>query len=291
MRQRMMQRYRSQMQEVGRAREPIQMRRIYDIAEQAMERATFGRQITDENAAKAIAAAQDKIMDWSKLDPALYHTAEGVDALKRSVGAIIDSIPMEQRNARAAVQGIYDQIRSEISAQAPVYSEAMKDYSQAAELITEIERTLSLNPKASLDTQLRKLQSVMRDNVQTNYGQRTRLADQLQASGGVPFRAGLAGQALAPYAPRGAARFGMGPLTLQQAASGNLPAAATMAAGSSPRLVGETAYRAGQVAGAGQDILSGASAAGQRIPPGLLDMITDPLTRNILFQAGRAQGL
>ena len=291
MRQRMMQRYRSQMQEVGKAREPIQMRRIYDIAEQAMERATFGRQITDENAAKAIAAAQDKIMDWAKLDPALYHTAEGVDALKRSVGAIIDSIPMEQRNARAAVQGIYDQIRSEISAQAPVYSEAMKDYSQAAELITEIERTLSLNPKASLDTQLRKLQSVMRDNVQTNYGQRTRLADQLQASGGVPFRAGLAGQALAPYAPRGAARFGMGPLTLQQAASGNLPAAATMAAGSSPRLVGETAYRAGQVAGAGQDILSGASAAGQRIPPGLLDMITDPLTRNILFQAGRAQGL
>lgn len=291
MRQRMMQRYRAQMQEVGKAREPIQMRRIYDIAEQAMERATFGRQITDENAARAIASAQDKIMEWAQLDPAVYHTAEGVDALKRSVGAIIDNIPMEQRNARAAVQGIYDQIRSEISTQAPVYAEAMKDYSQAAELITEIERTLSLNPKASLDTQLRKLQSVMRDNVQTNYGQRTRLADELQTSGGVPFRAGLAGQALAPYAPRGAARFGMGPLTLQQAASGNIPVAATMAGGSSPRLVGETAYRAGQVAGVGQDIAGGARAAGQQIPPGLLNMITDPLTRSILFQAGRAQGL
>lgn len=291
MRQRMMQRYRAQMQQVGKAREPIQMRRIYDIAEQAMERATFGRQITDENAAKAIAAAQDKIIEWAQLDPAVYHTAEGVDALKRSVGAIIDNIPMEQRNARAAVQGIYDQIKTEISSQAPIYADAMKDYSQAAELITEIERTLSLNPKATLDTQLRKLQSVMRDNVQTNYGQRTRLAEQLQESGGVPFRAGLAGQALAPYAPRGAARFGMGPLTLQQAASGNIPVAATMAAGSSPRLIGETAYRAGQVAGVGRDIASGARAAGQQIPPGLLNMITDPLTRSILFQAGRAQGL
>jgi hypothetical protein len=291
MRRSMMQRYRSQMQEVGKAQEPIRMRPIYDIAEAAMERATFGREITDANAARAIAAVQDKVMQWAKLDPAIYHTAEGIDALKRSVGAIIDNIPMEQRNARAAVQSIYDQIRSEISAQAPIYSDAMKDYSQAAELITEIERTLSLNPKATVDTQLRKLQSVMRDNVQTNYGQRTRLAEQLEMSGGVPFRAGLAGQALQPYAPRGAARFGVGPLTLQQAASGNIPVAATMAAGSSPRLVGETAYRAGQVAGIGQDIAGGARSAGQQIPLGLLNMITDPLTRSILFQAGRAQGL
>ena len=64
-----------------------------------------------------------------------------------------------------------------------------------------------------------------------------------------------------------------------------------MAGGSSPRLVGETAYRAGQVAGVGGDIVGGARAAGQQIPPGILDLITDPLTRSILFQAGRAQGL
>jgi hypothetical protein len=291
MRQRMTQRYRGQMQEVGKANEPIQMNRMMEIARQAMDRATYGDQIIDQNAAKAIAAAQEKITQWARLDPALYHTAEGVDALKRSVGSIIDSIPLEQRNARAAVQGIYDQIRAEISSQAPIYAEAMKDYSQASELIKEIERTLSLNSKASVDTQLRKLQSVMRDNVQTNYGQRASLTEQLQASGGVPFRAGLAGQSLAPIAPRGAARFGMGPLTVQQAASGNLPTAAAMAAGSSPRLAGEAAYLTGQAAGAGQRIAAPLKTAGQQVPPGILDMITDPLVRSILFQAGRAQGL
>ena len=42
-----------------------------------------------KDVASAIAKAQDRIMDWAKLDPAIYHTAEGIDALKRSVGAII----------------------------------------------------------------------------------------------------------------------------------------------------------------------------------------------------------
>ena len=291
MRNAMSQRYRAQMDEVGKAQEPIKMRAIYDIAENAMQRATFGREVIDTTAATAIAKAQDRIMDWAKLDPALYHTAEGIDALKRSIGAIIDTIPVEQRNARAAVQGIYDQVKTEISKQAPIYSEAMKDYSQAAELITEIERTLSLNPKASVDTQLRKLQSVMRDNVQTNYGQRVALTEKLEQAGGTPFMAGLAGQALSPYAPRGAARFGMGPLTVQQLASGNVPAAVTMAGASSPRLMGEAAYKAGQAVGAGQKAAAPLRAAGKQIPQGLLERITDPILRNILFQAGRAQGL
>lgn len=48
----------------------------------------------------------------------------------------------------------------------------MKNYENASNLIREIEKTLSLNPKASIDTALRKLQSVMRDNVNTNYGKR-----------------------------------------------------------------------------------------------------------------------
>lgn len=291
MRNTMSQRYRVQMDEVGKAQEPIKMRPIYDIAENAMNRATFGREVIDTTAAAAIAKAQDRIMDWAKLDPAKYHTAEGIDALKRSVGAIIDTIPVEQRNARAAVQGIYDQIKTEIKAQAPIYADAMKDYSQAAELITEIERTLSLNPRASVDTQLRKLQSVMRNNVQTNYGQRAALTEQLQQAGGTPFMAGLAGQALSPYAAVGAARFGMGPLTIQQLASGNLPVAAAMAGAASPRLAGETALKAGQAAGASKRALAPLRAAGQQIPQGLLERITDPLLRNILFQAGRAQGL
>lgn len=291
MRNTMSQRYRAQMDEVGKAQEPIKMRAIYDIAENAMDRATFGREVVDAAAASAIAKAQDRIMDWAKLDPAIYHTAEGIDALKRSVGAIIDTIPVEQRNARAAVQGIYDQIKAEVTAQAPIYAEAMKDYSQASELITEIERTLSLNPRASVDTQVRKLQSVMRDNVQTNYGQRVALTEKLEQAGGTPFMAGLAGQALSPYAPRGAARFGMGPLTVQQLASGNLPVAAAMAGAASPRLAGEAALKAGQVSGAAQRAVAPLRAAGQQLPQGLLERITDPLLRNILFQTGRAQGL
>jgi len=63
----------------------------------------------------------------------------------------------------------------------------MREYSVASEQIREIERALSLGKGASVDTAMRKLQSLMRNNVQTNYGSRTKLAQQLETAGGQEF--------------------------------------------------------------------------------------------------------
>jgi hypothetical protein len=62
-----------------------------------------------------------------------------------------------------------------VAQQAPDYAVAMDNYSKSADLLREMERALSLGNKASADTALRKLTSLMRNNVNTNYGERLRL--------------------------------------------------------------------------------------------------------------------
>jgi hypothetical protein len=126
----------------------------------------------------------------------------------------------------------------------------MKNYTEASEQIKEIERALSLGKTASADTAMRKLQSLMRNNVNTNYGQRLELAKQLETMGGNELMPALAGQALNQFTPRGLQR-GASPATayLAYGAGGPIGAAVDLAA-SSPRLVGEAAYKYGQMVNA-----------------------------------------
>ena len=73
----------------------------------------------------------------------------------------------------------YHSVKNTIAEQAPVYNKVMKDYTESSDLIKEIERTLSLDKKASISASLNKLQSLMRNNVNTNYGYRQQIADEL----------------------------------------------------------------------------------------------------------------
>jgi hypothetical protein len=97
---------------------------------------------------------------------------------------------------------------------------------------------------------MRKLQSLMRNNVTTNYGQRANLANEMIAAGGQDFMPALAGQALNDFMPRGIQRAGVGTGGAGLAMTGNIPAAAGLAAMSSPRLMGETFYGLGKASGA-----------------------------------------
>ena len=98
----------------------------------------------------------------------------------------------------------------------------MKDYSQGMDTISEIKRSLSLGEKASVDTGMRKLQSLMRNNVSTNYGNRLDLARALEAQGGQEIMPALAGQSLSSVAPRGLAGLGPVATTVGSLSSGNL---------------------------------------------------------------------
>ena len=96
---------------------------------------------------------------------------------------------------------------------------------------------------------MRKLQSLMRNNVQTNYGNRLDLARKLEGEGGVSLLPALAGQALNSWEPRSlAGRLGGG-ATLGVAAFAQNPWALAALPAQSPKAMGGLAYGGGRVAG------------------------------------------
>jgi hypothetical protein len=274
------QEYRSGMADIKRDKSQLGFDGIEEATQKAIARTRFNEKVIDETAAQKVADVQKEIADWKNSDPATYHTPEGMDALKRRIGSILDTInPQEQKNAFASVNSIYKSIGQEISKQAPVYSNTMRDYAKASDEIREIERTLSIGNKSSVDTAMRKLQSLMRDNVNTNYGQRVKMAKELEQKGGNLMMPGIAGQALQSKVPRGLSQISAGGLVPYLGLSGQLPQAATVAATSSPRLMGEAAYLTG-LAG------RGASAVAGQVP-----FAVNPELYNLLYQSGQLKGL
>lgn len=192
-----------------------------------------------------------RIKQWKELDPAEYHTVEGMDALKQAIGDIRDSTPFNTPE-RIVADNAYHAVRSEIIKQAPQYAKTMKAYEEASDEIRNIERTLSLNPKANVDTALRKLQSVMRDNVNTNYGNRGELAAMLVDAGASNLMEKLAGQSLKSPTSRGLGKLlmggelGAGVVSVFLGHPGTAMAIAPALASQSPRLAGEAAYYFGK---------------------------------------------
>jgi hypothetical protein len=86
----------------------------------------------------------------------------------------------------------------------------------------------------------------MRNNVNTNFGYRQELANKLMEKGGGDLMPALAGQALSSYTPRGLVGQGMD-VGAGLTAFSHPGALATIPL-TSPRLMGETAYKMGQVA-------------------------------------------
>jgi len=255
--------YRSGMVDIRKDKSILDFANIDDAVGKAFDMATFKGQVKNQDAVNALSKIRDSIDEWKSLDPTEFHTPEGLDALKQRVGGLLESIPFEQKTARTAAGNVYNSIKNEITAQAPTYAKVMKDYYSASETMQEIERALSLGQRASDDTAMRKLQSLMRNNVNTNYGYRDTLARQLEQAGGNEFMPALAGQALNDYMPRGIQRAVNPAGAIGIGALGNIPAAVGMGLVSSPRLVGEAMYKAGQ----------GARLVNQRVDPRLIQML------------------
>lgn len=265
--------YRQNMTAIKTDKTVLDFAGIDNSLQKAFDTVSYKGQIKNESAANKLSEARAKVDAWKQLDPAEFHTPEGLDALKQQVGDILESIPLEQKTARLAVGDVYNSIKSEISKQAPTYAKTMKSYADASDQIKEIERALSLGKKASADTALRKLQSIMRNNVNTNYGQRMALAQQLEQAGGKQFIPALAGQALSEMTPRGLQRASTVPSAILAGSVAGLPAAGASLVASSPRAMGELAYATGR---AGRGLLD----IEQRIPD--LDYQT---LFNLLYQS------
>ena len=144
-------------------------------------------------------------------------------------------------------------MRQTIVNQVPNYARMMEAHEDASNTICEIDRTLSTNPKASGDTAMRKLLSTLGNNGNTKLGRRGELAELIANTGAPHLMQHLAGPTLQSYLPRGL----RGAVSAVGEAA---PAVATGAKGAglailkalpslgttSPRLMGEAAYCAGQ---------------------------------------------
>ena len=238
--------YRSGMAKVGTDKTVLAFDKIDDALNRASKIGKYGTQTTNQRAADAVNEVQKLVNNWKNLDPATYHTPEGMDALKKQIYSVMEDLPFEQATARKAVGEVYGAVRREIARQAPIYDRVMRDYNKGSELISEIKKTFSATGKASVDTQMRKLQSLMRNNVQTNYGNRQRLMDILEQQGGADIMPSLAGQSLSSPVPRGLANKGAELMTL--GASFYNPALIGTIPLQTPRLVGEAVYGTGKVA-------------------------------------------
>lgn len=191
------------------------------------------------------------VVDEWKTKPEL-HTAEGLDALKRRIDDVYrQDMSNEAKSILTQTRGA---VKQTIVKQDKNYAKTMKDYEEGLSLERELEKALSLGDKASADTAIRKLQSLMRNNANTSYAYRQELANILRNETGTDLMPALAGQSMQSFTPRGiqklvpsltagsgvgAAAVGAGPAALIPLAT--LPL-------QSPRVVGEAVYGTGRAA-------------------------------------------
>ncbi|MFA5166782.1 MAG: hypothetical protein WC449_05855, partial [Candidatus Paceibacterota bacterium] len=194
---------------------------------------------------KAKADIVKKLNEFKRSDPQEFHTPGGFDALKRSIGKI-DTPPGTPQ--RRVVDSVYNAVKDEIIKAYPEYGKIMEESSTRMKIAKEMERSLSLGEGAMVDTALRKLQSITRNNANTNYGSRTKQAEELNAfseSGNLMEK--LSGQTLNAIKPRGLGGIVAGGLGGYGIAAAN-PAVIPLMAMQSPRIMGETAMKLGQMA-------------------------------------------
>jgi len=236
--------YRSGMVNIKNDKTVLDFTGIDKALNDAQNLGIFKGKVTNQGIIDEVNKVKGIVDDWKAQNPKDFHTPEGMDELKKTIGIELEKIPFEQATLRKAVGGIYSSVRDEIKKQAPVYDDVMKKYSEGMDLASELKKSLSLGNKASVDTSLRKLQSVMRDNVNTNYGNRVNYAEMLEQASGKPIMAQVAGQALSSPTPRGLQRVlpsftGAGAYAIDPMLLATLPL-------QSPRLMGEATILAGK---------------------------------------------
>lgn len=239
---------------------------------EAIQDNTFHGVPKSEGAAKALRDVSQEIEDWAQRDPTVFHTPEGLDALKQRIGDLMDWTGGKLDKENRAIQSMYNSVKGVIEKQAPAYAKVMSDYSEATVQAQNLEKALSVGNKASADTALRKLTSVMRNNVNTNYGSRVAGVEKLQTAAGKPLLPAIAGQAMNAIAPRGLAQLGSHAAMTGLAGTLLSPWAAATLPLQSPRLVGEAAHLAGRgtsLAGRGADMTSALLGRAGMTPRGI----------------------
>jgi len=153
------------------------------------------------------------------------------------------------RDAARVAGEAYDAVKDALIAHDPIYADTMRGYENAAREVNQLESSFGLaaarGKQPNIESASRKLQSIFRNNANTNYGYRTsqgeRLAE-LDPSG--TLMPSLAGQTASTWTPRRLQSASVVPLAYLGG-----PSAVPLLAASSPRLMGEMSYGLGRATG------------------------------------------
>jgi hypothetical protein len=251
-------RYRSGMFDISKDKSILDFNQVDNALIEAVANNTFRGVAKSDATEAALKKIKGLIEGWKGLDPAEFHTPEGMDALKQRIGSLVDwkSNPKAEN---IAAQSMYDKVGSMIREQAPTYDKVMSEYAKKSDEITEIEKSLSLKKKSTIDQAGRALTGAMRNNVNTNYGSRVDAVKAVQKASGKPLMSAIAGQAMSSLTPRGLA--GTATQTLLPIFAAGLSGSALPLLSlplQSPRLVGEAVHAGGRavnVAGKADSLL------------------------------------
>ena len=188
--------------------------------------------LVDDETARVLDKADDIVKKFTK-DTSRHNTA-GFDDLKKAISNIKAS---PDSNAERVKTEIANSVKAEIMKQNPSYKKVMDTYARDTANLETLKRTFSLDKRANLETTLRKLQSVTRNNANTDYGYRARLLKQIDPNGDIYNAVGAS--ALNSWTPRGLIGGGV-------AGAGLATVDPMLIASTSPRLVGEAAYLLGK---------------------------------------------
>lgn len=282
--------YRVKMKELGKNPTPLPFRKIDDAVADSFDIGSYKGQ----RLAPSANALQDTILDyvgeWKKLDPSRFWTAEGLDALKRKIGSI--PVSFDDGATLKVKRDVMRSIKNTIEAADPTYRDIMKDYTKASSSLDDLTRELSLGDKAAASTSYRKLASALRDNVQTNYGERTKMMKLLETKGASTLAPSIAGASLTGLTPRGLGSVTAGSTAIAGLASN--PMLLSILPFMSPRLMGEAAYAGGKTLGVLpiKQAVNAARSSGQALSsvPGMKragSLAANPATRFGSYQAGR----
>ena len=214
---------------------------------------------------------KDKIQEYKKNG---LNKAEDFDQLKKDINAINDDIAFGTEES-AIFSPIQAKVRESITIDSPIYNKMMNEYMDASVYLDELNADFSLNKgrTGKSDTALRKLQSIFRNNANTNYGARIGNIQEI-LNRNPDIAPGLAGMNMSADFPRGieGLRTGLsatGGGLLGQFANLDLsvlaPAIAAYLSTQSPKLVGNVLYGAGRGLSKTDDLLGNLPSKAGRI--------------------------
>lgn len=197
--------------------------------------------LVDDAERAKIDKVEQVLNEWRN-DPST-HTALGLDSLKRRIDAIYPDSPLH-KNSQRVISSTRNAVKDAIVRQVPEYADAMRGYEQTQAVLSDIRSALVGTDKTSKNAAINKLLSLGKENKDFRRMQ----AEALRKNTGIDLMQAAAGQEMKEVMPTGLHRLGtlgVGGMMVLAEKPWLLP----LVAASSPRLIGETAYMAGRVAG------------------------------------------